>query len=450
MKGNLTDDRIATELTNTLPSSGPRSELRSGLDESAKRLKIMLITGEASGDHHGASLVKAIRDERPDLQFEFFGSGGAEMRAAGVEIVRDIATFNIVGAEEFLTGFRRIWKAFYGLRDTAVERKPDLIVFIDYPDFNMRLARKLKRLGFATVYYITPQVWAWRQHRVRALRRDFDKLLVILPFEKDFYEKSGVPVEFVGHPLLDSVKTSVSREEFCNRYGLDSSRKLIALLPGSRRKEIKENLPHILGAVEKLGNSDFDFVLPRASTIPLKYIMSVATAFGGKIESNPGKSAACDTLVLGNSRIHVLQGDAQNAIRQAVLAVAASGTIVLETGVIGTPMIVVYRVSWLNWRLFRWMIKVDYFGLVNLIAGREVVPELIQNDFTGNRLYNLVIEVVGDNHRLERIRKDLDTVREQLGTGASSRAARAVLQTIAGIKRGKPHQSETKPVVAPV
>ena len=307
-------------------------------------LKIMIVAGEVSGDDHGASLVHALREQRPDLNYEFFGSGGALMRAAGVDIVQDISDLNIVGAEEFLTGFRRVWKAFYGLRDRAVERRPDMIVFIDYPDFNMRLARKLKRLGFATIYYITPQVWPWRQYRVRPLRRDFDRLLVILPFEKDFYEKANVPVEFVGHPILDSINPKTSRDEFCAEYGLDPSRKIITLLPGSRRKEIKGNLPGIVQAVARLGDKNYQFVLPRASIISIKQIMQVAGESVRKVELLTGDTKdGYEVITVNDCRITILHGDSQNAIKHAVLAIAASGTVVLETGVIGTPMIIVYK-----------------------------------------------------------------------------------------------------------
>ena len=422
LEENLASEQLEKDLAGSLLSP-PR--------QSSNPIRIMFITGEASGDHHGATLVRAIREQRPRQKFEFFGAGGDEMRAAGVEIVKDIAELNLVGAEEFLGGFRRIWRAFYRLRDIAVERKPDLVIFIDYPDFNMRLAKKLKRLGFATLYYITPQVWAWRQHRVKALKRDFNRLLVILPFEKEFYERAGVPVEFVGHPLMDSIKPETSLEEFCEKYGLDKKRRIITLLPGSRRKEIKGNLPGIFAAVSKLGERDFQFVLPRASTVSMENLIDVAKQFGGRIEPATVHSGdRYHVISLDGCRVTVLRGDSQNAIKHATLAVAASGTVVLETGVIGTPMIIVYKISKLNWGLFRWMIKVDNFGLVNLIAGREIVPELIQKDFTGNRLFNLIIEMVGDKSRLDRMRMELQSVREKLGTGASGRAARAILETI--------------------
>jgi len=324
-----------------------------------------------------------------------------------------------------------VWKAFYALRDLAIARKPDVIIFIDYPDFNMRLAKKLKRLGFATLYYITPQVWAWRQHRVNALKRDFNRLLVILPFEKDFYQRTGVSVEFVGHPLLDSIKPETTRDEFFAKYGLDNKRGIITLLPGSRRKEIKSILPGIFESISRLGERDFQFVLPRASTVSMESLLEIAKRFGGRLEPATVDSAdRYQVISLDGCRVTVLRGDSQNAIKHATLAIAASGTVVLETGVIGTPMIIVYKISKLNWRLFRWMIKVDYFGLVNLIAGKEIVPELIQDDFTGNRLFNLIIEMVGDKLRLNTMRTALQEVREKLGTGASGRAARAILETI--------------------
>ena len=398
----------------------------------------MIIAGEASGDKHGAALALALRRLYPETEFEFFGSGGDEMRAAEVETLVDAREVAIIGIPEIARAFRRLHRAYRRLLNAAQERRPEIIVLIDWPDFNMRLARKLHRNGFKIVYYISPQVWAWRRYRIRALRRDVDRMLVILPFEEEFYKSAGIEVEYVGHPLAEAVRPSASRDEFNSKYGLNSARPIIALLPGSRQKEVHHHLPAMLDAARRLriesskaaslplnlksqiSNAEYQsdnpqFVIPLATTIARKQVEAI-------IEEADLKR---------DVEITIVERDTYNALEYAEFAIVASGTATVEAALAGTPMIIVYRGSELNWRLIRPLIHLDTFGMVNLIAGRRIVPELIQNDMTGERIANEVQAIISDPIRLSQMRRDLEEVRERLKAGGGSganRAAHAVMR----------------------
>jgi lipid-A-disaccharide synthase len=417
----------------------------SGLDQFQNyhhsSLKIMIVAGEASGDRHGASLARALSKLSPGVDLELFGSGGEEMRGAGVETLVDARDVAIIGIPEIARALGKLYRAYRKLLDAARARRPSVVVLIDWPDFNIRLARKLHREGLKIVYYISPQVWAWRGYRVRALRRYVDKMLVILPFEEEFYKNSGVEVEYVGHPLAEVVRASASREEFAGKFGLDPGRPIIALLPGSRHKEVQYHLPAMLDAAERLRIADCglrivgparpkfkdprithresairdpQFVVPVASTIDREQIDSIV-----------GRSGKRDALDLA-----IIERDTYDALAHSEIAVVASGTATVEAALLGTPMVIVYRGSEFNWRLIRPLIKLDTFGMVNLIAGRRVVPELMQNDVTGEKIAREVARILGDPGRLAQIESDLGVVRERLASSsgsASERAARAVL-----------------------
>src|SRR5215471_18212816 len=225
-------------------------------------LSIMIVAGEASGDKHGAALAHALHQLRPDLKYDLFGSGGEEMRSAGIETLVDAREVAIIGVPEIAKALRKLYRAYRALLEAARKRRPAIVVLIDWPDFNMRLAKRLHRAGFKVVYYISPQVWAWRKYRIRALRRDVDRMLVILPFEETFYKNQGLEVSYVGHPLAESVRISSSREEFCSRHQLDPLRPIIALLPGSRHKEIYYHLPPMLDAAIRLRTLPVPLELP--------------------------------------------------------------------------------------------------------------------------------------------------------------------------------------------
>lgn len=373
-------------------------------------ISLMLVAGEASGDKHAAHLVSALKALQPERQFEFFGSGGDEMRAAGVETLVDVRELAIMGALEIAAALPKFLHVFRQLREAANTRKPDAVVLVDWPEFNLRLAKKLKRDGHRVFYYISPQVWAWRSYRVRQIKRDVERMLVILPFEKAFYEQHGVQVEYVGHPLLDSVRVTNTRDEFCAQAGLDSARPLVALLPGSRRKEVSHILPPLLDAVSEASHAhpDWQFALALAPTIA---------------------RAQVEALLPSLPNLRLIENDTYNAVAAADLAVVASGTATLETAIIGTPLIVCYRASELNWRLFTPFIKVPYVGMPNLIAGHEVAPELLQHHLTGPRVAQELRSFLSQPARLAQARADLAEVKVKLGAARASERAAQVLLT---------------------
>jgi len=391
------------------------------------RLSIMLVAGEASGDKHGASLARALQRLYPDFEFDFFGSGGREMREAGVETLVDAGDVGVMGVLEVAQALRRLYGAYRKLVVAAIARKPSAVVLIDWPDFNLRLARRLSRLNFPITYYISPQVWAWRMHRVRAIKKYVDRMLVILPFEEEFYRKAGIEAQFVGHPLAGSVMADASASEFTARHSLDSNKLTIALLPGSRPSEINYHLPIMLDAARLLTASTDDqrssglwprfpadeiqFIVPVASTIPVDRIEELITKT--------------------NLPIKAIRNDTYNALAHSKLAVVASGTATVEAALLGTPMIVIYRGSELSYRLIRPLIKLNTFAMVNLIAGKRVVPELIQHDATGENIARTVFAMLSDAQRRATMKDELDKVRARLlegGADASERAARAVMR----------------------
>jgi lipid-A-disaccharide synthase len=428
-------------------------------------LKLMIVAGEASGDKHGAALAQSLKHLYPETEFEFFGSGGDEMRAAGVETLVDAREVAIIGIPEIARAFGRLYGAYRRLLNAARQRRPSAIVLIDWPDFNMRLASKLHRDGFKIIYYISPQVWAWRRYRIRALRRDVDRMLVILPFEAEFYKSAGIEVEYVGHPLVEAVRASATRDEYTSRHGLDSSRPIIALLPGSRQKEVHYHLPAMLDAARRLRNAECKMRMVETSSAyqPLgseseisnpQFQLGIANPHGeparSAIQVAPSIRVPQFVIPLATTiareqveaiieaadvrrdiEITIVERDTYNALEYAEFAIVASGTATVEAALAGTPMIIIYRGSELNWRLIRPLIHLDTFGMVNLIAGCRVAPELMQKDVTGERIANEVRAILSDPARLSQMRRDLEEVRERLKAGGGSganRAARAVME----------------------
>ena len=347
----------------------------------------MIVAGEASGDMHGAGLVRAMHRLDPNLRF--CGMGGRELRAAGVEILVDAAGMAVVGAVEVLSHLGEILRARRSLIARLHIDRPDLLILIDYPDFNLLLAARAKRLGIPILYYISPQVWAWRKGRVRTIRRLVDRMLVILPFEREFYARHGVTVDFVGHPLVDTVQAALDRDQFARLIGIDPARTLVGLLPGSRRKEVGALLPVFLSAA--------------------------------------GLAAVADRL-----DVRVISDDRYSMMAACDAVVAASGTVILELALLGTPTVAAYRISphtyWLGRLLIR---QIEYFTLVNLIAGREVIPELLQDAANPERIaHELERLLEDDNHRRE-MQAGLAEVRDRLGEpGAADRAAAIALEVL--------------------
>jgi lipid-A-disaccharide synthase len=393
--------------------------------QTGESFRLMLVAGEESGDAHAASLARALRERAPEARFELFGSTGARMREAGVESVVREDDLAITGLPEIALALPRFWAAYRALKRAAVERRPDAVVLVDWPDFNLPLARALRRRGLRVVYYISPQLWAWRSHRVRQVRRDVDLLLAILPFEREWYAARGVShVEFVGHPFAGAAAPRTTREQFCARHDLDPARPVVSLLPGSRRKEFERILPVMLDAaalISREGKGDVQFVVALASRRSPEEVEAVTTY---------RRAGSGMPRVL-----RVAHDEAREALGASDAAAVCSGTATLEAALVGTPLVVVYKVSALNWHTLGRLIEVEHYGLVNLIAGERVAPELMQGDFTGESLareLSALLEPV----RNARVREKLREATARLGEGgASARAADAVLRTVRGWKR---------------
>lgn len=380
----------------------------------------MIVAGEASGDAHAAALVAAVRARAADNEaYEFFGATGRALRAAGVESVVEIDQLAIVGLVEIGGALPRFWRAFRALKRAALARRPDAVVLVDWPDFNLRLARALHRHGLKVIYYISPQLWAWRAHRVRQVARDVDLMLTILPFEPEWYAARGVaPVEFVGHPLAGTVGARYDRAEFCRLYQLDPARPLIALLPGSRHKELTRILPPMLAAARLIWQTraDAQFVVALAPNRTPAEAAPFIAAF------NPDQSFA--------RSLRLVEHATREALAAADAAAVASGTATLESALIGTPLVVVYKESFLNWNILGRLITTEHYGLVNLIAGERLATELMQDEFTPARLAAELLQLL-DESQNRAMRARLRVISARLGTGgASMRAADAILRAL--------------------
>ena len=366
----------------------------------------MIVAGEASGDLHGAHLVREMKAADPSLAF--CGVGGRNLEDEGVRLVARSSEMAVVGLTEVFSKLRFIAGVFFRLRGMLRTEKPALLVLIDYPDFNLRLAAAARDAGVPVFYYVSPQVWAWRKNRIHRIRQVVDRMAVILPFEKDVYAQMGVDVDFVGHPLLDAVKRTLSREEALAAFGLRDARPIVAMLPGSREKEVTTLLPEMAGAAEILAR-DFEgaqFVLPRADTVDPGLVQGI--------------------LSRHRAAVRVLDGRMYDAVGLADAAMVASGTATLETALLETPMVIAYRTSPLTAAVGRRVIRVKHIGLVNLIAGRELAPELIQEDATAPRLAAEVRAILADRRRRDAMRRDLAEIRRKLGEPGAARRAAAI------------------------
>jgi lipid-A-disaccharide synthase len=394
--------------------------------QASGNLRLMIVAGEASGDAHAASLVRALRERAPGVNFEFFGATGREMRAAGVESIVATDDLAITGLLEIGGALAKFWRAYRTLKRAGTERVPDALVLVDWPDFNLRLARFFRRRGVRVIYYISPQLWAWREHRARNIRRDVDLLLAILPFEPAWYAARGIThVEFTGHPLTGEVRARYDRTEFCRRHALDPSRPLVALLPGSRRKELLRILPHMIEATKTLHDShpDAQFVVALAanrSTAEAQAIIDAALASNHAPPSNS---------------LRIIRHETREALGAADAAAVASGTATLEAALLHTPLVVVYKESFINWHTLRRLIHTEHFGLVNLVAGERLAPELMQNDFDGDTLAAELSQLL-DPARNAATRARLRAAMHGLGAGnASARAAEAILRVLSEWKK---------------
>jgi lipid-A-disaccharide synthase len=373
---------------------------------------ILISAGEASGEMYGAQLIEALRRRDPSL--ELFGVGGDRMRAAGCDTVVDAKDLAVVGISEIVSHLPKIYGLFHKLIAEADRRHPDLAIVIDSPAFNWRVARQMRKRGVPVVYYVCPQFWAWRQGRVRLLRRYVDKALVIFPFEEKFYRDRGVGATFVGHPLADLSPPPIDRAAYASLNKLDVAKQWLTLMPGSRMKEVRMNLPTILESASKLG-SGYEFLLPVAPTMDSGFLESLLGA------------------EIGNGQPIHLVADALPALAHSRAGIIASGTATVEAAMMGTPFVMVYRVSRLTYFLGRSRVKVPHFAMVNLIAGREIVPELVQHDFTAEKVVARLREILPDGTKRDQMIAGLAEVKGLLrGPQAdrlhpAERAAEAVL-----------------------
>ena len=366
--------------------------------------RVMIVAGEASGDLHGGNLVRAMHRIDPDIRFT--GVGGKQMQRAGVELLADVADMAVVGLTEVVFRLRMILGVLRRLKALLKRDPPDLVILIDYPDFNLPLARTAKKCGVKVLYYISPQVWAWRKGRVKTIRETVDRMVVILPFEEKFYRDAGIDVTFVGHPLLDEVRKKYERPEALKRFGLREEAVTIAVLPGSRRNEVASLLPEMLRACRILTEriSPIQFILPIAGTLDPAFVRDILQPFP--------------------IRINVVPDEIYDVIAVADAAMVASGTATLETALLETPMVVLYKISGISYAVGRRVIRVDHISLVNLIAGRTVVPELIQAEANPERIAAEVGQIVTRREKAREMRAALAEIREKLGTpGASQRTA---------------------------
>jgi len=375
--------------------------------------RVMVVAGEASGDLHGAKLVRAMKSTHPELRF--CGVGGAELDAAGVEILYDAAKLSVVGITEVFSHLRDIINARGLLIERMKKEKPALLVLIDFPDFNLFLAAKAKKLGIPILYYISPQVWAWRSNRVKKIGQLSDKIGVILPFEKEFYAQRGVKVDFVGHPLMDTVSTTMPKNTFLAKWSISSDKKIVGLIPGSRKKEIASLLPDFLQSaviLAKKMKQELVFLLPKAPTI------------SRKLFNEYGLENYQEEL-----DIHVINEDRYDLMAACDAVIAASGTVTLELAILGTPLVAAYRVSPRTYRLGRLLVRLDSFSLVNLIGGGQIIPELLQDEVTPENIACHLAALINDPGIRQTTLIGLKKVKNRLGPpGASKRAANLGLE----------------------
>jgi lipid-A-disaccharide synthase len=376
--------------------------------------KIMIMSGEASGDLHGANLAKEIRKKDPSLAL--YGVGSRRMQEAGVVMLADASQISVVGITEVITHLGTIYGVLSRLKRFLKQERPDLLILIDFPDFNIMLGKAARKLGIPVLYYVSPQVWVWRKGRIKTIARLVKAMIVVFPFEVPLYQQAGVDVRFVGHPLTDVVGSGLSQEQAKVLFGMDPKRRTIALLPGSRRTEIANLLPDMLRAAEMLLTRlpDLQFVLPVAPTLDREIIATAVSESGVPVA--------------------VTDGRVYDVLRAADAAIVTSGTATLETGLMGVPMVIVYRISRLSHAVLSRLVSgVKHVGLVNIVADRRLVPEFIQAEANPENMADAVSKMLLDRRYADEIREGLDEVRKRLGDkGTSERAAAVVMEILQG------------------
>jgi lipid-A-disaccharide synthase len=377
----------------------------------AKSKTIMIVAGEASGDMHGASLVQEMLNIDPALNF--YGVGGNKLQQAGVKLFAHVSEMAVVGLTEIISKLGKFFQIMKKLEKSLDDVKPDLVILIDFAGFNLRLAKAVHKRGIKVFYYVSPQVWASRKGRIKKIKKYVDKMAVILPFEVDTYKRENYHVDYVGHPLLDLVKTDYSPEEARAKFGLQEGRTTIALLPGSRLAEVINLLPEMLKAGEIISQTiqPIQFLLPLADTLDEKTVTGIIADYSLKV--------------------NVICGHTYEAIASADLAIVASGTATLETALLGVPMVIIYKISSLTYFIGKFLVRVNNIGLANIIAGKTIVEELIQDDASGKKIAAAALAILTDKERKQQIINELGAIRAKLGSpGAARRAAKLAYDMI--------------------
>ncbi len=374
--------------------------------------KVMIMSGEASGDLHGANLAREIRKKDPSIAM--YGVGSKQMREAGVRMLADASEISVVGITAVLTHIGAIYRVFSKLKRFFKDERPDILVLIDFPDFNIMLGKAARKLGIPVLYYISPQVWIWRKGRIKTIAGMVKAMIVVFPFVVPLYEKAGVDVRFVGHPLTDVVRSDLTPGQARQVFDLETARRTIALLPGSRKSEIVHLLPDMLAAAKILLSRfhDLQFVLPVAPTVDRDFVRSFVEQSGVPLR--------------------MVEGRVYDVLKASNAAIVASGTATLETGLMALPMVIVYRISALNYFILTKLVRgVKNVGLVNIVAGKRIVPELVQKDSTPKNMADAVMKMLSDPAYYKEVVDGLVCVRAQLGeAGASARAAAVVMEVL--------------------
>ncbi|MDQ6758393.1 MAG: lipid-A-disaccharide synthase [Acidobacteriota bacterium] len=357
--------------------------------------KVLISAGEASGDLYGSYLAAELLRRHPDI--ELFGCAGTRMQRAGVRPVVDSASLAVAGVVEVLVHLPRIYGEYRKLVGEIRRNRPDVAVLTDSPDFHLRLARELKRMGIPVIYFVAPQVWAWRKDRLPLMRRTIDRLLCIFPFEQDFFRQHGIGADYIGHPLTRMIQPSAPKAVLRKGYELPVDVPLVALLPGSRSGEVRRHLPYLLQAAEELSHA-----------MPVRFVLALPDGFSGRTDLSTFSER------FSRISIQVREGQTWDVLACADLALAASGTVTIEACLLKVPMIAFYRVNALSWQIGKLLVRVPFYSMVNLMAGKQVIPELIQDDLTGSKLAQLALALLRDHTRRAQMISDLESVANAL------------------------------------
>lgn len=377
---------------------------------------ILIVAGEASADRYGARLVRKLDSLHGTNTLSFFGTGGDEMRDAGVDLVCHIRNLAHIGVREALSGLRTYYITYRRLIEECSRRRPDLALLLDFPEFNLRLAKRMKRLGIKVVYYISPQIWAWRSGRIRLIRKHVDKMLVILPFEEGYYRKQGVDAEFVGHPILEDFRAVSGRKSFLCGLRLDPALKTVAILPGSRQKEIDYMLPTLLRAsMRLLEGIPVQFIVSNAPTVDRSHIERIADGILPR--------------EIKDKYFRLSTQPSRDILANSDFAFVKSGTSSLEAALVGVPFLITYKISPFSWWIGSMLIRIPMKGLVNLIANEKIVPELYQEQATPQALARLAMEYLGNTDKSAAMRLRLAGVRDRLSARCASEAAAATVSS---------------------